>query len=127
MLLGEQETLERVLESVRPIGTEEIFLSEGSNRVIAKEIRATVSLPRFDNSMMDGYAVRSEDALRGARLKITGEQPAGPDCGLKVQQGCAIRIYTGAPIPEGADAVIMQEEVDRVGEAIVLKVCSGPG
>jgi molybdopterin molybdotransferase len=127
VLLGEQETLERVLEAVRPIGTEEVLLSEGSNRVIAKDIRATIALPRFDNSTMDGYALRSQDALCGAQLKITGEQPAGPDCGLNVQQGCAIRIYTGAPIPEGADAVVMQEEVDRVGDSIVLKERSSPG
>src|SRR6202011_3011019 len=127
VLLGEQETLERVREAVRPIGTEEVLLSEGSNRVIAKDIRATIALPRFDNATMDGYALRSQDALCGAQLKITGEQPAGPDCGLNVQQGCAIRIYTGAPIPEGADAVVMQEEVDRVGDSIVLKERSSPG
>jgi molybdopterin molybdotransferase len=121
VLLGEQETLERVLRDIRPIGIEEVLLSEASNRVIAEDIRATVALPRFDNSTMDGYAVRSVDAVRGASLKITGEQPAGPVCGLQVGQGCAIRIFTGAPIPEGADAIVMQEEVDRAGQMIVLK------
>jgi molybdopterin molybdotransferase len=121
VLLGEQETLERILKSVQPVGVEVVFLSEGSNRVIAEEVRATVSLPRFDNSSMDGYAVRSADAVRGARLRVTGEQPAGAVCGLKVEQSCAIRIYTGAPIPEGADAVVMQEEVDRISQTIVLK------
>src|SRR6266550_3714622 len=108
-------SLERVLRDIRPIGIEEVSLSEASNRVIAEDIRATVALPRFDNSTMDGYAVRSVDAVRGASLKITGEQPAGPVCGLQLGQGCAIRIFTGAPIPEGADAIVMQEEVDRTG------------
>jgi molybdopterin molybdotransferase len=121
VLLGEQETLERVLRDIEPIGIEKVSLSEASNRVVAEDIRATVALPPFDNSTMDGYAVRSTDAVRGARLKITGEQPAGTVCGLRVEQGCAIRIFTGAPIPEGADAVVMQEEVDRAGQAIVVR------
>jgi molybdopterin molybdotransferase len=121
VLLGEQETLERILRGISPIGTEEVWLSEASNRVIGEDIRATVALPRFDNSTMDGYAVRTVDAVRGARLKITGEQPAGRLRELQVNPGCAIRIYTGAPVPKGADAVIMQEEVDRFGQEIVLK------
>jgi molybdopterin molybdotransferase len=121
VLLDEQETLNRVLGSVRPLGVEKILLQESSNRIIAEDIRATVALPRFDNSTVDGYAVRCRDAVRGARLRITGEQPAGPDHRLRVEDGCAIRIYTGAPIPEAADCVIMQEDVDRVGESIVLK------
>jgi molybdopterin molybdotransferase len=127
VLLGEQETLERVLSGIGPIGTEEVSLWEASNRVTAEDIRATIALPRFDNSTMDGYAVRSADAVRGAHLKITGEQPAGPVCGLRVNQGCTIRIYTGAPIPEGADAVVMQEDVDRIDQVIVLKENVVPG
>ena len=121
VLLGEQETLNRVLESVRPLGIDKILLQEGFNRVLAEDVRATVALPRFDNSTVDGYAVRCRDAMRGARLKISGEQTAGPDLKLRVESGCAIRIYTGAPIPEAADCVIMQEDVDRAGESIVLK------
>jgi molybdopterin molybdotransferase len=121
VLLGEQETLNRVLGSAQPLGIEKILLQQSSNRIIAEDIRATVALPRFDNSTVDGYAVRCRDAVRGARLRITGEQPAGPDHRLRVEDGCAIRIYTGAPIPEAADCVIMQEDVDRVGESIVLK------
>ena len=61
---------------------------------------------------MDGYAVRAEDAIRGARLMVGGEQAAGPDLGLSVARGQAIRIYTGAPIPRHADAVLMQEDAD---------------
>jgi len=127
VLLGEQETLERVLRSIRPVAIVKVLLSECSNRVIAEDIRATVPLPRFDNSTVDGYALRCEDATRGAHLRIIGEQAAGPDAGLMVEPGCAIRIFTGAPIPRGADCVIMQEDVDRFGDAIVLKesVCHG--
>ena len=127
MLLGEQETLDRVLRSIRPLAIVKVLLSECSNRVIAEDIRATIPLPRFDNSTVDGYALRGEDATRGARLRITGEQAAGPDGGLMVAPGCAIRIFTGAPIPAGADCVIMQEDVDRFGESIVLKESVGRG
>jgi molybdopterin molybdotransferase len=127
VLLGEQETLDRVLRSIRPLAIVKVLLSECSNRVIAENIRATIPLPRFDNSTVDGYALRCEDATRGARLRITGEQPAGPDSGLMVERGCAIRIFTGAPIPRGADCVIMQEDVDRFGESIVLKESVGRG
>ncbi len=98
MLLGEQETLDRVLRSIRPLAIVKVLLSECSNRVIAEDIRATIPLPRFDNSTVDGYALCGEDATRGARLRITGEQAAGPDSGLMVDPGCAIRIFTGAPI-----------------------------
>jgi len=127
VLLGEQETLDRVLRSIRPLAIVKVLLSECSNRVIAEDIRATIPLPRFDNSTVDGYALRGEDATRGARLRITGEQAAGPDSGLMVDPGCAIRIFTGAPIPAGADCVIMQEDVDRFGESIVLKESVGRG
>jgi molybdopterin molybdotransferase len=119
MLLSEQETLERMLESVGQLGTENVSIWEAGNRVLAQEIIATVALPRFDNSSMDGYAVRAEDAVTEAKLTIVGEQPAGRDLGLRVGKGEAIRVYTGAPIPRNADAVIMQEDVD-VGEKSIL-------
>jgi molybdopterin molybdotransferase len=112
MLLSEQETLERVLESVQSLTVENISIWQGRERVLARDIMATVALPRFDNSTMDGYAVRAEDAVRGAQLVVGGEQAAGPDLGLSVAPGRAIRIYTGAPIPRHADAVLMQEDTD---------------
>jgi molybdopterin molybdotransferase len=119
MLLNEQETLERMLKSVGQLGTENVSIWEAGNRVLAQEIIATVALPRFDNSSMDGYAVRAEDAVPGAKLTIVDEQPAGRDLRLCVGKGEAIRIYTGAPIPRNADAVIMQEDVD-LGEKSIL-------
>jgi molybdopterin molybdotransferase len=119
MLLNEQETLERMLKSVGQLGTENVSIWEAGNRVLAQEIIATVALPRFDNSSMDGYAVRAEDAVPEAKLTIVDEQPAGRDLRLCVGKGEAIRIYTGAPIPRNADAVIMQEDVD-LGEKSIL-------
>src|ERR1700732_4577193 len=99
MLLNERETLDRVLQSVGAPSVENVSIWEAGNRVLAQDIIATVALPRFDNSTMDGYAVRARDAVSGARLLICGEHPAGPDLGLSVRGGEAIRIYTGAPIP----------------------------
>ena len=121
MLLSEQETLERMLKSVGQLGTENVSIWEAGNRVLAQEIIATVALPRFDNSSMDGYAVRAEDAVPEAKLTIVGEQPAGRDLRLRVGMGEAIRIYTGAPIPRNADAVIMQEDVDGGEKSILVR------
>jgi molybdopterin molybdotransferase len=121
MLLKEYETLDRVLQAVGPPSVENVPIWEAGNRVLAQDIVATVALPRFDNSTMDGYAVRAEDAVTGARLLVCGEQAAGPDLALSVGRGEAIRIYTGAPIPRKADAVIMQEDVDAEERSILVR------
>lgn len=121
MLLNERETLERVLRAVGSPSIEHVPIWEGGNRVLAEDIIATVALPRFDNSTMDGYAVRAEDAAEDARLLVSGEQPAGPDLSLNLRSGEAIRIFTGAPIPGNANAVVMQEDVEVDGEIIVVR------
>src|SRR5271170_4176505 len=121
MLLNERETLNRVLQMVGPPSVENISIWEAGERVLAQDLVATVALPRFDNSTMDGYAVRAGDAVSGARLLVCGEQAAGPDLGLSVKEGEAIRIYTGAPIPRHADAVIMQEDVDADERTILVR------
>jgi molybdopterin molybdotransferase len=76
---------------------------------------------------MDGYAVQAESCRAGARLRVMGEQPAGADRGLTISGGEAIRIFTGAPLPAGADAVIMQEDVMHEGEVIVAQCAAKPG
>jgi molybdopterin molybdotransferase len=121
MLLSEREALERVLQSVPAPTVENIPIWESRERVLAHDVIATVALPRFDNSTMDGYAVRAEDAVRGARLTVEGEQPAGPDLGLSVAHGQAIRIYTGASVPQHADAVLMQEDTDLRDGVILVR------
>ena len=112
-MLTEQDALSAILAAVRPLETEELRLFEAGDRVLAETVSALISLPRFDNSSMDGYAVRAVDAVAGAVLRVAGVQPAGPDQGLKVEVGTAVRVYTGAPIPAGANAVVMQEDCDR--------------
>lgn len=93
----------------------------------ARDVLATVPLPGFDNSAMDGYAVRAAEARRGASLPVVGEQAAGLNSGLTLQVGTAIRIFTGAPLPAGADAIVMQEDVAREGDAIVIHDDIEPG
>src|ERR1700729_2733385 len=121
MLLNEGETLDRVLQSVGLPSVENVPIWEAGNRVLAEDVLGSVALPRFDNSTMDGYAVRAKDAISGARLLVRGEQAAGPDLALQLGPGEAIRIFTGAPIPLSADAVIMQEDVEVADGTILVR------
>jgi molybdopterin molybdotransferase len=126
-MLTEQDALSSILAAVRPLDTEELRLFEAGDRILAEDVLARVSLPRFDNSSMDGYAVRAADAVAGAVLRVIGEQPAGPDQGLKIEAGTAVRVYTGAPIPPGANAVVMQEDCDRQGDQVTIRQSAAPG
>ena len=126
-MLTEQDALSSILAAVRPLETEELRLFEAGDRILAEDVLARISLPRFDNSSMDGYAVRAADAVAGVVLRVIGEQPAGPDQGLKVEAGTAVRVYTGAPISTGADAVIMQEDCDRQGDLVTIRESVAPG
>ncbi len=126
-LLSIEETLTRVLAGVKPVRPETIELSAAGGRFVAESLRATIPLPRFNNSSMDGYAVRAAEARLGEGLRLAGEQPAGPDQGLTLAEGAAIRIYTGAPLPRGADAVIRQEDCERHGETICIREAVSPG
>jgi molybdopterin molybdotransferase len=126
-MLTEQDALSSILAAVRPLDTEELRLFEAGDRILAEDVLARVSLPRFDNSSMDGYAVRAADAVAGAVLRVIGEQPAGPDQGLKIEAGTAVRVYTGAPIPPGANAVVMQEDCDRQGNQVTIRQSAAPG
>ena len=119
MLLTEAQTLDRVLGAVEPLGAE--VQSRLLGRVLAEDVFASIPLPSFDNSSMDGYAVRAADAKVGGELAVIGEQAAGADRNLVLGPGQTIRIFTGAPIPNGADAVIMQEDVERRGDKIVVR------
>jgi molybdopterin molybdotransferase len=126
-MLTEQDALSSILAAVQPLETEELRLFEGGDRILAEDVLARVSLPRFDNSSMDGYAVKAADAVAGAVLRVIGEQPAGPDQGLKIDDGTAVRVYTGAPIPLGANAIVMQEDCDRQGDEVTIRESVAPG
>lgn len=130
-LLEENEARERILAQVWPLPTTPVLLRQARGRYAARENFATQPLPAFDNSSMDGYAVVLPDGATslaaGTRLRVQGEQPAGADRGLCAVPGQAIRIFTGAPLPVDTGAVVMQEDVDRTGEEIILREAVEPG
>jgi molybdopterin molybdotransferase len=127
MLISEQEALTEVLGAVSPLANESASIWEGSGRILASDQFGSIPIPRFDNSSMDGYAVQVAEARPGDRLEVVGEQAAGQDARQIVRSGSAIRIFTGAPIPEGADGVIMQEDVEREGTFLLVKEGISPG
>src|SRR6266480_6104303 len=126
-MISEEKARNTILQSVRPLPPREIPLSTAVGCFAAQDYFARVSLPMFDNSAMDGYAVIASDCRSQARLSVMDEQPAGMDRQLRLRPGEAIRIFTGAPIPAGADAVVMQEDVERRGNEIVVNVDVDPG
>jgi molybdopterin molybdotransferase len=129
-MLAEAEARQRILAQVEPLPpAPPLPLLAAAGRFAAREILATQALPGFDNSAMDGYAVACADAglAAGTRLTVVGEQAAGADRRLRLAAGEAIRIFTGAPIPSGTGAIVMQEDVQRTGDDIVLTDVAGPG
>ncbi|MDP9234709.1 MAG: molybdopterin molybdotransferase MoeA [Actinomycetota bacterium] len=114
-LLTVDEARARVLDSVAPVSTTEVLLRDALGLVVAADAIAPHDLPRFDNSAMDGYAVRADDVADASpdhpsKLKVIGEVRAGDPGELKVLPGTASRIMTGAPVPGGADAIVRVED-----------------
>jgi molybdopterin molybdotransferase len=126
-MTSEPDAMVAVLASVTPLPGATVPLLESLGRFSAQDVFAQSPLPAFDNSAMDGYAVQGKSCRAGARLRVMGEQPAGADRGLTMGAGEAIRIFTGAPLPAGADAVVMQEDVTREETTIVLQGGVEPG
>ena len=126
-MISEEQARTRILEKVTPLDERAVPLAAALDCFTAKDYFARLPLPAFDNSAMDGYAVVASSCKKGGRLRVIGEQPAGPDRKLRVSDGEAIRIFTGAPVPQGADAIVMQEDVTRHGTDIGLNVDVEPG
>ncbi|MBI87592.1 MAG: molybdopterin molybdenumtransferase MoeA [Euryarchaeota archaeon] len=125
-------TLERALEitSRKPLTrrTQLIPLVEASGRVLATELSSKVDDPRFDNSAMDGWAVRESDCMSpGSTLRIVGTSQAGTSETPRVSQGEACSIMTGAPLPEGADAIVMVEDSEIQGNTVTITGPARPG
>ncbi len=128
MPLAEMERL--ILERVEPVAeTEQVRLRDAAGRVVACDLAAAIDLPPFDNSAVDGYAVRHADlsASGSTRLKIVDRIAAGEDAARVLVPGEAIRIFTGAPMPQGADTVVMQEDVTFEDEHVVVPAGLGVG
>lgn len=120
-LLPVSEALARILDTAQLTSVESVSLDDALGRTLAKDIVARRDQPPFDASAMDGYAVRHEDVTSlSARLKLIGVSAAGHAFNGTVKAGMAVRILTGAPVPRGADTIVIQENTRVEGEAIVV-------
>ncbi|GGJ08394.1 molybdopterin molybdenumtransferase MoeA [Neoroseomonas lacus] len=109
-LLPVDEARARILAELTPTAAETVALAEGAGRVLARGVTARLTQPPADVSAMDGYAVRAMDSAEGATLAVVGTAPAGRPFGGTVGPGEAVRIFTGGFVPDGADAVLLQED-----------------
>ncbi|MHC4787939.1 MAG: molybdopterin molybdotransferase MoeA, partial [Planctomycetota bacterium] len=121
-----EKALELVLEHARPRDAERVPLAAARGRVLARDITARVASPPFDKAAMDGYAVRAEDVCElPAELEVAGEVFAGQRPAFAVGPGQAAVITTGAPVPPGADTVVMVEHTERAEGRVLVKRLSG--
>ena len=127
-MLSVREALTQLLDAVRPIQESEIVNTLDANgRVLALDQRATINVPSADNTSMDGYAVRALECESGsATLHVAQRIPAG-SVGDYLAPGTAARIFTGALVPPGADAVVMQEQCELVGDSVTIRHAPRPG
>ncbi len=116
------EARERILAAIAPVGTEQVSLAQAAGRTLAADVVARLTQPPKPVSAMDGYAVRGAD-VGGVpvTLRVIGAAPAGRPYAGKVGPGEAVRIFTGAPMPDGADTVVIQEDTAAEGSSVVIK------
>ena len=123
-----EEALKRVLAGLTELSPETVSLHDGLGRVLAKDIKARLTQPPTDVSAMDGFAVKSSDIQSvPVTLKIRGEAPAGGSYEAKLQDGEAVRIFTGGPVPLGADCIVIQENTDHDDKKVTVKQSEEPG
>ncbi len=115
-----EEARTRLFELVSPLPTEDVPLAHAAGRVLARDVTARRDQPPFAASAMDGYAVKADEVQLHAMFKVIGESAAGHRFDGAVGAGQAVRIFTGAPMPEGADFVVIQEDVERKGDLITI-------
>src|ERR1700745_2557448 len=122
------EALSAVLDAPEPLPEEMVVLDAAHHRVLARDVAALRTQPPQAMSAMDGYAVRSADAAHAAaRLKVIGEVAAGRPFDTALRAGEAVRIFTGGVIPQGADAVVIQEDTVRDGDSIDITAAAVAG
>ena len=127
-LVDHDDALRLVLENTPRLPVARVPLTESRGLALAEDLRANFDSPPFDNSAVDGYAVRSADAAEVGRIfRVVDEAPAGRPATKSVGEGEAIKIFTGGVIPDGADAVVMVEDTSGWGEEFVLKKAAEPG
>ncbi len=115
-----REAQDMLFGLVAPLPVEHVPLAQAADRVLAHDVKANRDQPPFAASSMDGYAVKSAEGQLHAMFKVTGEAAAGPRFDGDVGAGQAVRIFTGAPMPEGTDFVVIQEDVTRSGDLFTI-------
>lgn len=119
-MISVEDALSNLFDLVAPMGVERVGLRHAAGRVLAENVTANRSQPPFDASSMDGYALHRAEVEPDAMFKVIGEAAAGHRFDGIVKPGQAVRIFTGAPIPEGADFVVIQEDTTRRGDLLML-------
>ncbi|WP_108858511.1 gephyrin-like molybdotransferase Glp [Ruegeria sp. Alg231-54] len=121
-----EEARALLFDLVSPLTSETVALSDAAGRILAQDVEATRDQPPFEASSMDGYALKSTEVELHAMFKVIGESAAGNRYTGCVGPGQAVRIFTGAPVPEGADFVVIQEDTERRGDLITISDLPGP-
>ncbi|MFP4002981.1 MAG: gephyrin-like molybdotransferase Glp [Alphaproteobacteria bacterium] len=130
MMLTVEEALERILRPLRPVPAETVSIAAARGRVLAEDVASRRTQPPSDVSAMDGYAVRAGDVARlPASLTVIGEAPAGRAFSGDMGAGEAVRIFTGGPVPAGADTIVLQEDVEPAegSPRILVREAARPG
>jgi molybdopterin molybdotransferase len=125
VVLSLEEARGKILNAVQPLGAQRVALADAFERIVAEPITAPINLPPFDNSAMDGYAVRAPDVAQASAqtpvaLKLIGKIAAGESFSGEVQPGTCVRLFTGSALPRGADAVVMQEDTAAADTGKIL-------
>ena len=126
-MISVDEARGRILAALRPTPAELVPLAEGWGRVTAAPVLSRLTQPPHDVSAMDGYAVRAGDAVLGADLRVVGSAPAGHPWAGTLRAGEALRLFTGSLLPDGADAIVIQEDTRRDGDIIAVTEAAAAG
>jgi molybdopterin molybdotransferase len=122
-----EEARTRILAGIAPTPAEVVALAEAWGRVLAHPVPSRLTQPPRDVSAMDGYALRAADATLGATLAVVGAAPAGHPWEGTLGAGEALRLFTGSVVPDGADAILLQEDATRSGEAVTVNEAATQG
>ena len=126
-MISVDEARARIVASVVPVAAETVGLAQAWGRVTAEPVLARLTQPPADVSAMDGYALRQVDGAAGQSLRVIGAAPAGHPFAGRVGPGEAVRLFTGSVIPEGADAILLQEDAERAGDRVLVRESVAPG
>ena len=127
MPISFEEARDRILSEAAPLETEQVPLLDAAGRILAEDFHASWDLPQWDNSAMDGFAIRAAEAVAGSEFQVGGYIPAGGTELPEVVPGTAVRIMTGAAIPPGGEVVVPVEETEDQGERMKLLKSQEPG